>query len=261
MTKLEEIVAYKRLELAQLKKRQPISRLEQALKSRPRVRNFRQAIHRPGVLSLIAEIKRSSPSAGPIRPQADAVETARIYEGAGAQALSVLTESKFFGGRLEDLSVVRSQVSLPVLRKDFLLEEYQVLEAAASGADAVLLIMAILDRSLIRRLLRLAQDIQLEVLVEVHTEPEIEEVLEAGAFVIGMNNRDLATMKVDLKTTQRLIQMIPSDRVIVSESGLHSRTDVEFVQKCGAHAVLIGEEFMKSDDIAAKVKELIGGCG
>ena len=256
--KLEEIVAHKRQELAETKRAKPLAQLERALKSRPPSRGFAAAIRRPGKLSLIAEIKKASPSAGPIRPGADVVEVAKIYAGAGAQAISVLTDSKFFSGSLKDLSAVREKVSVPVLRKDFLIEEYQVVEAAAAGADALLLIAAILDRPALKRLIGLARDLSLDALVEVHSEPELEQALEAGAEVIGINNRDLKTLQVDLETTQRLIGRIPAGRLRVSESGIRSRADVEFVQRQGADAILVGEELMGSADPAEKIKELMG---
>ncbi len=258
MTKLDEIVAYKKEEVAQAKKNRPLSAVEKGLKGRPPVRDFRAAISRPGAVSLIAEVKRASPSAGTIRPGADAVSVGKAYDGAGAQAISVLTDSKFFSGGLEDLVAVRAAVSVPVLRKDFLLEEYQVIEAAASGADAVLLIAAILEGPVLKRLIGLAEGLHLHALVEVHTEKEAEQAVHAGAGIIGINNRDLATFLVDLKTTERLIRRIPPDRTAVSESGIHSRADVELLGRLGAAAVLVGEELMRSEDIAARVKELMG---
>ncbi len=258
MTKLDEIVAYKREEVAQAKKNRPLSIVEKGLKGRPPVRDFREAISQPGRVSLIAEVKRASPSAGTIRPGADAVSVGKIYDSAGAQAISVLTDSKFFSGGLEDLIAVRAAVSVPVLRKDFLLEEYQVIEAAASGADAVLLIAAILEGPVLKRLIRMARDLHLHALVEVHTEKEMEQAVQAEAQIIGINNRDLATFRVDLKTTEQLIRRIPGGKTVVSESGIRSRADVEFLGRLGASAVLVGEELMRSEDIAARVKELMG---
>jgi indole-3-glycerol phosphate synthase len=256
--KLEEIAAFKRREVAEAKQSRPLARLERELKERTPPRGFAAAIRRSGKLSLIAEIKKASPSAGPIRPGADVAEVARVYAGAGAQAVSVLTDSQFFSGCLEDLKAVRGKISLPVLRKDFLLEEYQVVEAAAAGADAVLLIVAILEQPALKRLLALARDLSLDALVEVHSEPELQRALEAGSKVIGVNNRDLGSLQVDLKTTQQLMKKIPADRVRVSESGIRSREDVEFVQAQGADAVLVGEELMSSEDIANKVRQLMG---
>ncbi len=257
MSKLDEIISYKRLEVAELKRRRPLAQMERALKGRPPVRDFAAVIRKPGRLSLIAEIKRASPSAGPIRPDADVLEIAEAYAEAGVQAISVLTDAKFFSGSLEDLTQVREKVKVPVLRKDFLIEEYQVVEGLAAGADAVLLIAAILPKPILKRLLGLAEDFSLTALVEVHAEKELNEALEAGAKVIGINNRDLGTFTVDLKTTERLARQVPPDRIRVSESGIHSRSDVELVQSQGVDAILVGEELMGSPDISKKIRELM----
>ncbi len=257
MGKLDEIIAHKREELERLKQERPLAQLERDLKDRPPVRNFRQAIGRPGSLSLIAEIKRISPSAGAIRPGADVREIASSYASAGARAISVLTDARFFSGSLQDLTAVREKVPLPVLRKDFLLEEYPIVEAACAGADAVLLIAAALSPQELKRLLDLSKDLSMEALVEVHSERELGEALEAGAGVIGINNRDLNTFQVDLRTTERLMPRIPPGRTRVSESGLHSPQDVAFVRAQGADAVLIGEELMAADDAAGRIKELM----
>ncbi len=262
MIALEEIVAYKKLELAQAKQARPIASLEKEIKSRPPVRDFRRAISGKEKLHLIAEIKRASPSAGTMRPNLDAVAMAKTYAQAGAHALSILTDSKFFAGSLADLAVVREAVAVPLLRKDFTLEEYHLLEAAAAGADAVLLIVAILPRPALKRLIELARDLSLAALVEVHTERELGEALEAGAEILGINNRNLATLQVDLTTTQALARLIPKEerecRTLVGESGIHSRADLEFVRNQGVDAVLIGEEFMKAEDPAKRIKELMG---
>ena len=257
MSKLDEIVAYKRAEVAELKKRKPLAQVERALKGRPPVRDFAAAIRRPGRLSLIAEIKRASPSAGALRPDADVLEIAEAYAEAGVQAISVLTDAKFFSGSLQDLMQVQEKVKVPVLRKDFLVEEYQVVEGLAAGADAVLLIAAILPKPILKRLLGLAEDFSLTPLVEVHAEKELNEALEADAKVIGINNRDLGTFTVDLKTTERLARQVPPDRIRVSESGIHSRGDVELVQSQGVDAILVGEELMGSPDISKKIRELM----
>lgn len=258
MSRLDEIIAHKREELAELKRARPLAQLERDLKRRPPVRNFRQAISRPGSLSLIAEIKRASPSAGAIRPGADVLEIAGVYAAAGVQAISVLTDAKFFSGSVRDLTAVREKMQVPVLRKDFLLEEYQVVEAAGAGADAVLLIAAALPGEQLSLLLGLSRDLGMEALVEVHSERELGEALEAGAGMIGVNNRDLNTFRVDLKTTERLMPRIPPGSTRVSESGLHSPSDVAFVRAQGADAVLIGEELMSAPDPAACIKTLMG---
>ena len=258
MSGLDEILVHKREETAHAKERRPLAQLEESLKRRPPVRGFRQAISRPGKLSLIAEVKKASPSAGPIRPGADILKIAATYEEGGARAISVLTDRRFFSGSLPDLVWVRRGVTLPVLRKDFILEEYQLVESAAAGADAVLLIAAILDPPALKRLLVLAAGLSLDVLVEVHSEPELDQALEAGAQIIGINNRDLQTFRVDLSTTQKLISRVPAGRIRVSESGIHSRKDVEFVRAQGADAILVGEGLMASDNPGTKIKELMG---
>lgn len=259
MNKLEEILSFKRHEVALAKEQRPLPVIERALKQRPPVRDFRGAITRSGHLSLIAEIKKASPSAGPIHPGADVVEIAKVYERAGAQAISVLTDEKFFSGCLDDLVRVREKISLPVLRKDFLLEEYPVVEAAAAGADAALLIAAALPLKVLQRMIALARGLSLAALVEVHNERELGDALESGAEIIGVNNRDLATFQVDLKTTERLLSQIPPGKTRVSESGIRSRAEVEFVRSKGADAVLIGEDLMVAPDPGARIKELMGG--
>ena len=258
MSRLDEILAHKREELAHTKKQRPLAQLEQSLKHRLPVRGFRQAVSRPGKLSLIAEVKKASPSAGPIRPDASAVEVAQAYSAAGAQAVSVLTDRRFFMGNITDLVKVKEKVELPVLRKDFLLEEYQLVEAAAAGADAALLIAAALKPAELVRLVRLAGDLSLDALVEVHDERELGQALEAGAALVGINNRNLATFQVDLETTHRLAGRVPPDRTLVSESGIRSRADAEKVRGWGAHAILVGEELMSAPDPGARIKELMG---
>ncbi|PIQ82671.1 MAG: indole-3-glycerol phosphate synthase [Candidatus Omnitrophica bacterium CG11_big_fil_rev_8_21_14_0_20_64_10] len=258
MEKLKEILAHKREEVARNKQVRPLSGLERRLKDRPPVRPFRETLAKSGRLSLIAEVKRASPSAGVIRAGADAVETARLYARAGAQAISVLTDEKFFAGRLEDLTRVKEGVPVPVLRKDFLIDEYQVVEAAAAGADAVLLIVAALEQKPLERLLKLTGDLGLDTLVEAHDERELKRALDLPAQLIGINNRNLETLKVALNTTRELCQLIPADRTVVSESGLGCRADVEAVEKLGVDAVLIGEALMGSDDPAVRIKTLMG---
>lgn len=230
--------------------------LERELKNRPPVRSFRQAVNKPGSLRLIAEFKRASPSAGPIRPGSDPAETAALYEASGAAAVSVLTDARFFSGSLADLKAVRAKINLPVLRKEFIIDEYQLVEASAAGADAVLLIVAALDQPLLKRLHRLAVDLGLDPLVEVHQESELDRALEIGTQLIGVNNRDLATLKTDLKTTERLIRKIPAGLVKISESGIRSRDDARFVRDAGAQAILVGEAILSAPDMAAKIKEL-----
>jgi indole-3-glycerol phosphate synthase len=224
-------------------------------------------------MSLIAEVKKASPSAGVICPNFDPVRIAREYEAAGAACLSVLTDEQFFQGSLDYLRQIRAAVKLPLLRKDFIIDERQILESIEWGADAILLIVAILDDARLRRFHSLASGVGLGVLVEVHDADELERALAAGAALIGVNNRDLKTFKVDLGTTERLIAGMKPDRlktsggpvavppVIVAESGIHTREDVERLERCRASAILVGESLVKHGDIAAKVRELLGPNG
>ncbi|MBM3859838.1 MAG: indole-3-glycerol phosphate synthase TrpC [Verrucomicrobia bacterium] len=212
----------------------------------------------PVSIALIAEVKKASPSAGVICPDFDPVRIARAYEQAGAAAISVLTDREFFQGNIEYLQQIRAVVKLPLLRKDFIIEELQIYEAAACGADAVLLIAAILDDQQLRDFRAIAEHLQLAALVEVHDEIELDRALAAGAHLIGINNRNLATFTVSLATTEKLAARISNDRLIVAESGIHTRADVERVARAGAKAILVGESLMRSGDIAGKVKELIG---
>ena len=259
MNRLDEITAHKKIELAEAKRNRPVAQLEKALKGRPATRGFERNIRQESALSLIAEFKRASPSAGTIRSDADPARIAQIYADAGARAVSVLTDSKFFSGSLQDLVSARDAVAVPILRKDFILEEYQVVESAAAGADCILLIAAIVEKPVLRRLLGLGRDLKLDALVEVHSEAELDAALEAGASLIGINNRDLKSFVVDLKTTERLAPLIPKDKTAVSESGIRSRANVELIRQLGVQAILVGEELMSSADIGAKIKELMGG--
>jgi len=211
----------------------------------------------PGALALIAEVKKASPSAGVIAEDFDPVAIARAYEAAGAHAVSVLTDEQFFQGHLRYLKEVRDAVSLPVLRKDFTIHEVQIFEAAVAGADAILLIVAALDDATLRRLFGIAELCQLDALVEVHTFEEMDRALESGARIIGINNRDLATFKVDLGTTERLSEEAPPEVILISESGLKTREDAQRVADCGCDAILVGEALMRSGDIAGQVAEFL----
>jgi indole-3-glycerol phosphate synthase len=215
-------------------------------------------------IALIAEVKKASPSAGIICNDFDPVRIAKEYEAAGANCLSVLTDEKFFMGSLDYLRQIRAAVKIPLLRKDFIIDERQILEAIEWGADAILLIVAILDDARLKRFHSLATAAGLAVLVEVHDEAELTRALAISADLIGVNNRDLKTFKVDLANTERLAAKLFStldprpSTLLVAESGIHTRTDVERLAKCGASAILVGESLMKGGDIRAKVKELIG---
>lgn len=207
---------------------------------------------------MIAEIKRASPSKGPIRPDLDAQALARGYETGGCSALSVLTDGPHFGALEGDLPAARAAVSIPVLRKDFLISEYQLWESRALGADAVLLIVAALERQTLRRLISLAVELGMCPLVEVHAEDEVEAAVEAGARVIGINNRDLRTFRVDLETTQRLRTMIPPEIAVISESGISGPSEAAVVRSWGVDAVLVGEALVRSADPAALIRSLTG---
>jgi indole-3-glycerol phosphate synthase len=255
---LDEIVAHKRSELAELKPRRPLPELIAACRGLAPARDFEAAL-RPATgerVRLIAEVKRGSPSRGLFRADLDPVAQAGIYAGAGAAAVSVLTDARYFHGSLDDLVRVRAAVSVPVLRKEFIVDEYQLWEARAAGADAVLLIVAALEDVALRDLLHAAKGTGLATLVEVHTAGELDRALRLGAPVIGVNNRDLQTLTTSLEPSLRLLPQIPPGPLVVSESGLASGADVEAVVAAGAHAVLVGETLLRADDVAAKVREL-----
>ena len=221
-------------------------------------RDFRSALAEPGVVSLIAEVKRRSPGAGPIRPNLDPAGLAEEYLVAGASALSVLTDREYFGGSLADLLAVRSAVSIPVLRKDFLLSNVQILEARSSGADAVLLIVGILGDSPLTELRLQAEELGMTALVEVHDANEMARALDSGASVIGINNRDLRGFTVSLETTIGLRDSVPDSVILVSESGIRTRSDVEVLARAGVDAVLVGEALLRAPVPGKMVSELSG---
>jgi indole-3-glycerol phosphate synthase len=233
----------------------PLAELERRLGSRPEQRPFSEALTRPG-LSLIAEFKRRSPSAGEIREGATVAEIARAYEDGGAAALSVLTDQPHFGGSLDDLAAARQACELPILQKDFVVDRYQLYEAAVHGADAVLLIAAALSDEDLAALHDAARGLDLDCLVEVHDEAELERALAIDAQVVGINNRDLEDFSVDLTTTFELIVDVPAGKTVVSESGIADRATLEDLEERGVDAVLIGEALMRSADPEAKVREL-----
>jgi len=220
---------------------------------------FKKAISKPGGIHLIAEIKKASPSAGLIREDFNAEKIAQIYIKNNAAAISVLTEDKYFLGKLAYLNKVSENCKVPVLMKDFIVHEYQIYEGLFYGASAVLLIVSMLSDSQLKEFISLAHSLGLDCLVEVHDPAEINRALSAGARIIGVNNRNLQTLKVDLKNSLNLIPRIPKDIIIVAESGLKTYEDVQRVQEAGAHAVLMGEVFMRSPDIGAKIKEVMYG--
>jgi indole-3-glycerol phosphate synthase len=255
---LDKIVAQKRKEVARLPA--GLVTAEAIRAARPRPRDFLAALWRPprGAPALIAEIKKASPSAGVICADFDPVRIAREYEAGGASCLSVLTDEAFFQGSLEDLRKAREAVKIPLLRKDFIIDERQILQAAENGADAILLIVRILSDAQLGHLYRLAMEGGLGALVETHDERELARALAVGANLIGINNRNLDTFVVDLAVTERLAAGL-SDKLVVAESGLHTRADVERVQRAGAKAILVGESLMREPGgIAAKIAQLLG---
>ncbi len=258
MTILDEIYKHKLGEVSENKRRIPVEELKEQIKKRHSTRSFGDALKSDNNIRIIAEIKKASPSLGIIREDFNPVEIARIYEASGAAAISVLTDEKFFQGCLSYLTDVKKTVNLPILRKDFIIDAYQIYEARSAGADAILLIASLLSKDEIQRYLELAGELGMDCLVEVHSETELKQVLQTNAYIIGINNRDLATFKTDLKTTLRLKPMIPAEKIVVSESGIKSRADVEKLMKERVNAILVGETLMKSDDISAKLRELLG---
>lgn len=256
MTILDRIADTKRQEVEALRPR--AAQLKSLARARKDYRDFVGALTGREPVALIAEIKKASPSAGIIQPDFDPVRIARQYAQAGAAALSVLTDQKYFQGHIDFLQPLRQAVPIPVLRKDFLIDELQVYEAAAAGADAILLIAAMLDVIRLNTLHSLATGLGLAVLVEVHNERELERALTVHPRLIGINNRNLHDFTVDLATTEGLAAQVPATVTLVAESGLRTRADVERVAKAGARAVLVGETLMRSGDIAGKVKELLG---
>ena len=279
---LDEIVAWNRAELARRRERVSLAELEMMAARQPEPRDFAGALRRsrqPSVgrgsgegptcpsgngtrgLSppprLIAEVKKASPSKGLLCPDFDPARLAREYAAGGAAAISVLTERRFFQGDPSHIALAREAASLPVLRKDFLFDPYQVLEARALGADAVLLIVAVLDGGLLQELLDLTASLGMAALVEVHDAVEVEAALKAGAGMVGINNRDLRTFDVDLETTRLLRPLVPPECVVVSESGIHARDDVARLRDWGVDAMLVGESLVRAGDVARKVRELL----
>lgn len=255
---LDEIIEHKRNELEARMKRVPRSELEQRVKKADGPQDFLAALRSKPWPAVIAECKHASPSRGVIREPYDPVAIARAYESAGAAAISVLTDEKYFGGTLEHLTAVRCAVGIPVVRKEFIIDEYQVLEARAAGADAVLLIAAVLDRAQLRDLVDAVRAMDMHALVEIHDAGEIERAAESNTGIIGINNRNLDTLDVDLRQTERLLPLVPEGVFIIGESGIRSRNDLNYLRDVGVGAVLIGEYFMSAPDPGRALAELIG---
>jgi indole-3-glycerol phosphate synthase len=257
-TILDQIVETKWREIEAAKRAVPEAELERRVAGLPPARDFPAALRRPGEVRVIAEVKKASPSAGVIRPDFDPVTIARTYERHGAAAVSVLTDGPYFQGSLQHLTTVRGAVALPLLRKDFVLDRYQLVEARLAGADAALLIAECLPGDRLAALQRQATELGLHTLVELHDAAELPRVLDCGAAVIGINNRDLRTFVTRLEHTLDLLPMIPADRVVASESGIKTHADLKRLGEGGASAVLVGESLMRSPDIGAALDALRG---
>ncbi|MGQ9629143.1 MAG: indole-3-glycerol phosphate synthase TrpC [bacterium] len=252
---IDEILKHKELEIESVRARFP------NLREAPQepVRDFKRAISSKPGIRLIAEVKRTSPSRGIMRENFDPVEIARTYQRAGASAISVLTDEKFFGGHIDFLRQIRRATDIPLLRKDFVIHESQIYESRSAGADALLLIVRALDSRRLAEFLKICRYIELFALVEVHDSRELAIALEAGAEMIGINNRNLETFDVDLSTTFSLLPRIPRGKIVVSESGIHTPQDVRRLEKAGVDAILVGEALMRSPNMAKKIEELMGG--
>jgi indole-3-glycerol phosphate synthase len=258
MSILSEILADKRTEVDCARRRIPHAELEKRIRDMAPTRDFETALRAADRPALIAEVKKASPSKGIIREDFDPVEIARIYAENGAACLSVLTDEPYFQGHLRHLRAIREAVDLPLLRKDFMIDDYQILEARAAGADAILLIVAALTATELEWMLEAAASMGLAALVEVHNREELDLALGTNARMIGLNNRDLHQFRTTLQTTLDLLPHVPADRQVVSESGINRRADVEKLAEAGVHAILVGEALMREPDIAAKMHELLG---
>lgn len=255
---LKEIVQKKKERILLAKQQTSEDDLKVKVQSLAPTRPFLEAINKSKQISLIAEIKKQSPSRGVIRADFNLQETARVYQDTGVQAISVLTEEDYFGGNIAYINEVKNIVSCPILRKDFILEPYQVYESRFWGADAILLIVDLLSKEKLSELMELAEGLGLDCLLEVHDEKELKKALGLKAPLIGVNNRDLHTLKVDPRTIEKLFPLIPKDKVVVVESGLKSYQDILFLKVLGVSAVLIGEAIMEASDIRKKIEELMG---
>jgi indole-3-glycerol phosphate synthase len=255
---LTKIIEEKKKEVEIAKERLPLSSIQKQLTVLPSSRGFRQTISKEHDIVLIGEIKKASPSSGLLRRDFDPVRIAQVYRAYGARALSILTDEKFFQGKLAYVDAVRREVYLPILRKDFIIDKYQIYESKLYGADAVLLIADLLSRSELFQFLEICKNLAMDAVVEIHNEEDLNKSLSVDSQVIGINNRNLHTFEVNLEVTSNLIGSIPEDKTIISESGIKTYEDVMFLKSLGVNAVLIGETFMRSDDIGSKVRELMG---
>jgi len=254
---LDKIISVKKEEVAHLKQSMPLRELKAILRDLPPVRDFQKAAG-GNECAIIAEVKRRSPSRGILREDFDPITIASVYERNGAAAVSVLTDKQFFGGEGNYLRDIKNNVRLPLLRKDFIIDAYQIYETRSISGDAIILIARLLEEKQLREYIHLAESIGLSALVEIHSQAELDKALAAEAYIIGINNRDLKTFSTDLKTSLDLAPHIPADKIIISESGIHGRQDIETLMKTGIHAFLIGESLMLSDNIGRKLRELSG---
>jgi indole-3-glycerol phosphate synthase len=253
---LDKILITKKREVERNKKEIKLDCLKECISRRKAPLSFASALKGDDI-RLIAEVKKASPSRGVMSPYFDPIALAKTYAESGAAAISVLTDVEYFQGSCEHLTAIRQTVGLPLLRKDFIYDEYQVYESVAYGADALLLIVAILEPKQISKLMKLSQSLGLGCLVEVHNEGELDAALDSGAEIIGINNRDLKTFEIEINTTQRILPLIPEDKIVVSESGIHNRDDVQKLRGWGVDAVLIGEALVTARNIPARIKELM----
>ncbi|MGB2692391.1 MAG: indole-3-glycerol phosphate synthase TrpC [Thermodesulfobacteriota bacterium] len=254
---LDEIIENKTSEVEVSKISLPLEQIQEQIKDALPSRNFFQAINPEGELKIISEVKHASPSKGIFREDFDPVEIAKSYSAGGASAISVLTDEKYFRGSLSYLKSIRAEVETPLLRKDFIVDPYQVYEARLFGADAILLIVAALDQPSLSNLLELTHSLQMNAIVEVHDEHELDRALEADARIIGINNRDLRTFDVNLNVSIKLSKRVPKDKIVIAESGIGSIEDIDNLRAEGVHVFLIGETFMKAPDPGQKLAELI----
>ena len=254
---LDRIIAQKRQEIEQRKKIATMTYLQERIARQKPPLDIALTL-KGDHIRLIAEVKQASPSRGMLRPNLNPVELAQTYAEGGAAAISVLTEANYFMGSIEHLAAIREVVGLPLLRKDFIFDPYQVYESRAYGADALLLIAAVLNQEQLKELVSLSHSLGLRCLVEVHNTDEVERAVLSGAEIIGINNRDLNTFTVDITTTRRLRPLIPQERIVISESGIKSKRDIEKLGKWGVDAVLVGEALVTASDVMAKMKELLG---
>jgi len=255
---IDRIIEKKKQEIDELKSQLPLDELKQKIKDTKRERIFKEALIKDGRLSLIAELKKASPSKGILRVDFDLLKIAKIYERGKVDALSVLTEKEFFDGDINYIPLLKKNTTLPILQKDFLIDEYQLYHAVYLGADAILLITSILNKRQMTSFIQIANTLNLDVLVEVHSKEDVKKALDVDAEIIGINNRDLKTFNIDIKNTERLIPLIKEakDKIIVSESGIETEKDIIYLKNLGVNAILVGEAFMRSENILSKINEI-----